>query len=91
MALQGLRQLVHHGETWCAETYDLGLDFWEVLRGTLLEEGSVLLFSGSCAQWRRALIQFRVAVHTRGTRVKERLRAASSPASWHPLPKGVGH
>jgi hypothetical protein len=91
MTMQGLRQLVHHGEAWCEETYYLGLDFCEVLRGTLLEEGSLFLFPGSFSQWGQALIQFGVAVHTRGKRVRDRLRSASSSASCHPLPKGVGH
>jgi hypothetical protein len=91
MTRQGLRQLVHHGQAWCEETYYLGLDFCEVLRGTLLGEGSLFLFSGSFAQWRQALIQLGGAVHTRGKRVRDRLRVVSAPHACHPLPKGVGH
>jgi hypothetical protein len=91
MTRQALRQLVHHGEAWCEKTYDLGLDFCEVFRGTLLEEGSRFLFPGSFSQWRQALSQLGGAVHTRGKRVTERLRAVSFLHACPPIPKGEGH
>ena len=66
MTMQGLRRLVRHGETWCEERYYLGLDFFEVLRGNLLEECGPSRFSGGFSKRRKALVQLGVELNKRG-------------------------
>jgi len=73
MAMQGLRRLVRHGETWCEARYYLGLDFFEVLRGTLLEGADLSPFSGSFSKRRKTLVQFGAELNKRGKSFIDRL------------------
>jgi len=88
MTMKGLRQLMYHGEAWCEEMYYRGLGFCEVLRGSLLEEDNPFFLSGSLSQCRQALVHLGTAVNTRGKRMRDRLRALSSRAFCHSIPKG---
>ncbi len=75
MTMQGLRRLVRHGETWCEERYYLGLDFFEVLQGTLLEACGLSPFSGGFSKRHKALVQLGVELNKRGKSFIDRLRS----------------
>jgi len=66
MTMQRLGWLVRHGEAWCEERYYLGLDFFEVLRGNLLEESDLSPFLGGFSRWRKTLIRLGIELNKRG-------------------------